>query len=99
MKTKSKSLDISFRAAAPSSSTLKEMSKDGNKSKTKSKNKLEQEGSFLSRLFGSKRHKMKTSVSKTDLDDKALKPKSQGQKLPTPDQSPSAHNQEPNPYK
>jgi len=98
MKTKSKSLDVSFRAAAPSANMLKEMSRDGNK-KTKSKNKLEQEGSFLSRLFGSKRHKMKTSVSKTDLDDKALKPKSQGQKLPTPDQSPSAHNQEPNPYK
>lgn len=98
MKTKSKSLDVSFRAMAPSASMLKEMSKDGNK-KTKSKIKLEQEGSFLSRLFGSKRHKMKTSVSKTDLEDKAFKPKSQGQKLPTPDQSPSAPNLEPNPYK
>jgi len=98
MKTKSKSLDISFRAAAPSATMLKEMSKEGNK-KTKSKNKLEQEGSFLSRLFGSKRHKMKTSVSKTDLDDKAFKSKSQGQKLPASDSSPSAHNMEPNPYK
>jgi hypothetical protein len=98
MKTKSKSLDISFRAAAPSTSMLKEMSKDGNK-KTKSKNKLEQEGSFLSRLFGSKRHKMKTSISKSDLDDKALKSKFQGQKLPTSDLSPNANNMEPNPYK
>jgi len=99
MKTKSKSLDISFRAAAPSSSTLKEMSKDGNKNKTKSKTKLEQEGSFLSRLFGSKRHKMKTSVSKKDLDDKAFKPKSQGQKLQASESSISAHNMESNPYK
>lgn len=98
MKTKSKSLDISFRAAAPSASTLKEMSKEGNK-KTKSKTKLEQEGSFLSRLFGSKRHKMKTSVSKTDLEDNAFKAKSQGQRLQAPDPPITAHNMESNPYK
>jgi len=98
MKTKSKSLDISFRAAAPSTNTLKEMSKEGNK-KNKSKSKLEQEGSFLSRLFGSKRHKMKTSVSKSDLDDKSLKPKSQGHKLQAPEPMITAHILESNPHK
>jgi len=99
MKLKSKSLDISFRAAAPSSSTLKEMSKEGSKNKTKSKTKLEQEGSFLSRLFGSKRQKMKTSISKTDLDDRAFRPKSQGQKLQANESTISIINMESNTYK
>ena len=64
-KNKSKSLDKIFLEGAPSSNQLREMSRDeSSKSSSKQKQKGEQDGNFLSRLFGSKRLRLKTSSSK-----------------------------------
>ena len=80
MKNKSKSLDLSLRDSAPSSAMLSLMAKEaeaeingggsGNFSAAggkKTKSKGDHETSFLSRIFGSKRHKSKSSSGlKTD---------------------------------
>ena len=67
LKNKSKSLDKMFAEMSPSSSQLREMAREeSNKSSSKQKLKGEQDGNFLSRLFGSKRLRLKTSASKRD---------------------------------
>ena len=64
-KNKSKSLDKMFLEGAPSSNQLREMSREEpSKSQSKQKQKGEQDGNFLSRLFGSKRLRLKASSSK-----------------------------------
>lgn len=80
-KAKSKSLDMSFRGASPpSSSTLLMLGQETDKYKNRSK--TEQEGNFLSRLFGSKRQKMRSSTNKKDQEDRVSKP--QGQMIGPP---------------
>ena len=55
-----------FLEGPPSSSQLREMSREESSSKRESKHrqKADQDGNFLSRLFGSKRLRLKTSSSK-----------------------------------
>ena len=58
-----------------SGSHLEEMSGDDmNKSHNKQQKQKDGEGNFLSRLFGSKRLKLRTSVSKKDLTEEKRKP-------------------------
>lgn len=70
-RTKTKSLDMSYRnTAAPSSASLGMLGQEFEKDKEK--RKAETDGGFLSRLFGSKRQKMRSSTSKKDLTEPVL---------------------------
>ena len=62
-RTKSKSLDMSFRGLPPSTATLARLAEEGEKN---TKVKVEEKDGFLSRLFGSKRQKMRGSTSKRE---------------------------------
>ena len=62
-RTKSKSLDMSFRGLPPSTATLARLAEEGEKN---TKGKVEEKDGFLSRLFGSKRQKMRGSISKRE---------------------------------
>ena len=76
---RSKSLDKMFREVSPNADTMRDMaSKDDFVNKNNSKHKQkDQEGNFLSRLFGSKRLRLRTSVSKKDLTEEKRKTTSQ----------------------
>ena len=67
-RAKSKSLDNSFRGSPPSASTLAMLGQEAERNKNRVRTEQET-GGFLSRLFGSKRSKMRSSASKKELEE------------------------------